>query len=203
MNKESHNLLMVFIKNPVLGKVKTRLAKTIGDEKALKVYRKLLEHTNQITKQVEANKAIFYSDFIDNDDFWLKEEFIKYTQEGELLGDKMSNAFAKAFNLGYKRVVVIGSDCFELNEEIISNAFKVLENNEAVIGPAKDGGYYLLGMQKHYKPLFENKTWSTENVLRDTLLDLATLNLTFKLLPTLSDIDEEKDLINYPNIIEE
>ncbi len=199
----NENLLMIFIKNPIRGKVKTRLASTIGDEKALKVYNKLLEHTHKIVSRVKVDKAVFYSDYISEDDFWKKLEFQKLLQKGENLGDKMSNAFITTFNMGYKRVVIIGSDCFEIDEDILTDAFRILEETEIVLGPAKDGGYYLLGMQKHHKQFFENKTWSAENVLLDTLLDISNLKLTFKLLPTLSDIDEEKDLINYPKILEQ
>lgn len=198
----SENLLMVFIKNPVLGKVKTRLAKTMGDEKALHVYQMLLDHTHKVAKRVNADKAVFYSDYINDDDIWKKDKFQQLMQKGGGLGERMSSAFIKAFNMGYKRVVIIGSDCFDLNEDIITDAFKILEENEVALGPAKDGGYYLLGMRSYYKQLFEHKTWSSENVLLDTLLDLSNLNLTFKLLPTLTDVDTERDLENYQNILE-
>lgn len=200
MNSES--LLMVFIKNPTLGNVKTRLAKTIGDEKALQIYFILLDHTQKVAKRVKANKAVFYSDFINNNDEWKKNGFIQLLQKGDDLGIKMTNAFSKAFNMGYKKVTIIGSDCLELNENIIENAFKLLDEHEVVMGPARDGGYYLLGMRNFYPTLFINKTWSKENVLLDTLLDLSNLDLSFKLLPTLSDVDEEKDLKLYPNILE-
>lgn len=193
---------MIFVKNPVLGKVKTRLAKTIGAEHALKVFQQLLEHTHQITSKVRAHKVVFYSDFIDTQDIWHEPEFQKMMQKGETLGDKMSNAFLKAFDLGYKRVVIIGSDNIEIDNNIIHNAFEILNVSEVVIGPAKDGGYYLLGMRNHHIQLFENKTWSTASVLNDTLADLKELNLTYKLLPTLSDIDVEADLLNYPIIID-
>lgn len=192
---------MVFIKNPVLGKVKTRLAKTIGDEKALSVYNLLLDHTHKVARRVNVDKAVFYSDFINGDDIWKKDKFQQLVQKGENLGDRMSTAFLKAFNMGYKKVVIIGSDCFDLDEDIITEAFNVLEENEVVLGPAIDGGYYLLGMRAFQGQLFKNKTWSSENVLLDTLLDLSNLNLSFKLLPTLTDIDQERDLEKYPNIL--
>ena len=197
---QSENLLMVFIKNPLPGKVKTRLAKTIGHEKALHVYQLLLDYTLMVAKSITADKAVFYSDYIDANDIWKRNNFLQFVQKGTELGDKMANAFIEAFTMGYKKVVIIGSDCFELNAGIISDAFKILGENEIALGPAKDGGYYLLGMKKYHEQLFKNKTWSTENVLRDTLQDLSNLNLTFKQLPILSDIDEEKDLDKYPNI---
>lgn len=198
----TEGLLMVFVKNPKRGQVKTRLAKTVGDEKALQVYRVLLDHTITIARRINFDKAIFYSDYIDETDMWRKEKFSQLVQEGNDLGERMYNAFEYAFSKKYKNVVIIGSDCLELNEHIITEAFDILENNEVVIGPAKDGGYYLLGMRKLYKELFINKQWSTENVLLDTLLDISRLNISMKLLPTLSDIDEEKDLEPHKNLFE-
>lgn len=199
---QSESLLMIFIKNPKLGAVKTRLAKTIGDEKALHIYFILLDHTHKVARRVNSDKVVFYSDFINNADEWRKDNFIQWLQKGETLGDKMSNAFLRAFKTGYKKVIIIGSDCLELNKDLIEDAFNLLDTKEVVLGPAKDGGYYLLGMKNFYATLFENKTWSSENVLLDTLLDLSNLDLSFKLLPTLSDIDDEKDLKAYPNILD-
>lgn len=196
------NLLMVFVKNPQRGKVKTRLAKTVGDEKALEIYKVLLDHTLTIAKRGNWDKAIFYSDYIDDTDMWNKAKFSQFVQEGNDLGERMLNAFKYAFSKQYKSVIIIGSDCLELNENIISDGFDLLKNNEVVIGPAKDGGYYLLGMRTLYKELFMNKQWSTENVLLDTLLDITKLDVSIKLLPTLSDIDEEKDLKMYQNLFE-
>jgi rSAM/selenodomain-associated transferase 1 len=203
MSMVSENILMVFIKNPVLGKVKTRLAKSIGDEKALHVYHLLLDHTQKTVRRINTDKAVYYSDYINEDDIWKNAEFQKFVQLGDNLGKRMSKAFLESFKMGYKKVVIIGGDCFELNEKIINDAFKILEENEVALGPAKDGGYYLLGMRNYYWQLFENKIWSTQTVLSDTLLDLSNLNLSFKLLPTISDVDDEKDLLNYPNILEQ
>ncbi len=195
-------LLMVFVKNLQRGRVKTRLAKTVGDEKALEVYRVLLDHTLTIAKRVDCDKAIFYSDYIEETDKWRKAKFNQFVQSGNDLGERMYNAFKQTFSNQYKSVVIIGSDCLDLNEHIITDAFDILYDNEIVIGPAKDGGYYLLGMRKLYKEFFINKHWSTENVLLDTLLDVSQLNVSMKLLPTLSDIDEEKDLEVHKNLFE-
>ena len=192
---------MIFVRNPELGKVKTRLAKTIGNEKALHIYNLLLDHTNNVVKRVNTDKAVFYSDYINSNDKWKNDGFLQLMQKGNELGEKMTNAFLKAFNLGYKKVIIIGSDCFDLDENIINQAFANLNDDEVVLGPAKDGGYYLLGMKAFYPSLFRNKAWSTESVLSDTLLDISKLNISFKLLPTLSDIDEEKDLKQYRNLI--
>lgn len=186
--------LIVFIKNPLLGKVKTRLAKTAGAEKALEVYQALLRHTRAVCEVVHAETFVFYHDFINKTDEWQK--FSRRLQTGNDLGEKMSNAFAEIFASGNSRVVIIGSDCMEISPAIIQDAFDSLHQHDVVIGPAADGGYYLLGMKQVHPQLFMNKTWSTETVLQQTVADVMVLNLSYKLLPVLHDIDEEKDLDN-------
>ena len=187
-------LLMIFIKNPVKGKVKTRLAKTIGEEKALSVYLQLLTHTCKETIQTEGVKKVFYSDKIEEKDLWDSAYFGKCVQEGNDLGERMYNAFRLGFAEGFTKIVIIGSDCPELSSDIIATAFSKLIENDFVIGPATDGGYYLLGMKKLAKEIFENKTWSTATVLQDTIDDLDKMKSSYYLLPVLSDVDEEKDL---------
>lgn len=185
---------MVFAKNPELGKVKTRLAETIGHEKALAVYLKLLEHTYAIADKIFADKAVFYSDRVEEFDILDYYKFPKFLQRGKDLGERMDRAFGEAFAQGYEKVVVIGSDCYELTSEIIADAFELLSDHNVVLGPAKDGGYYLLGMDRHYSHLFRDKKWSTSDVLLDTILDIKKMKRSYTLLPTLSDVDEEKDL---------
>jgi len=185
---------MIFAKNPEIGKVKTRLAKTIGDKKALMIYLKLLEHTHAIADRVFADKAIFYSEKVQDFDILDYYKFPKFLQKGKDLGDKMERAFGQAFGQDYEKVIIIGSDCFELSTEIIEDAFTALDDHNVVIGPAQDGGYYLLGMDRHYPHLFKGKNWSTEDVFLDTLLDVKKLKLSYSILPTLNDVDEEKDL---------
>ena len=188
-------LLMIFVRNPELGKVKTRLAKTVGDKRALEIYNDLLQYTRDVSTNCTSEKAVFYSHFIDDFDGWSNVVYQKFVQEGgNDLGVRMHNAFKLAFEKGYDIVVLIGSDCLELSTNDIEEAFFSLEKKDVIVGPAKDGGYYLLGMNKLYHQLFENKTWSSENVLLDTLLDIENLNLTYQLLDTLSDVDYEQDL---------
>ena len=191
---DRNNLLMVFAKNPDPGKVKTRLAKTIGEDKALAIYLKLLEHTYSIADKVFADKAVFYSDRVEEFDILDYYKFPKFLQKGNDLGERMDRAFGEAFAQGYEKVVIIGSDCYELTSEIIEDAFKLLDEINVVLGPASDGGYYLLGMDRHYSHLFRDKKWSTPDVLLDTILDTKKLKLSYTLLPTLTDVDEEKDL---------
>jgi uncharacterized protein len=186
--------LIIFVKNPEIGRVKTRLAKTIGDEQALSIYQKLLLYTKEITKGLNADKSVYYSEHIDNNDLWDNMLFSKHLQRGDDLGERMQNAFADAFAQGKERVIIIGSDCLELETYMIKEAFAVLENNDVVLGPAKDGGYYMIGMTAFLPTLFEDKNWSTDDLLMDTILDLKKMNAKYYLLKTLNDIDTIEDL---------
>jgi len=188
------NQLIIFAKNPVLGKVKTRLASTIGDKKALEVYKELLDHTCSIASKVDVEKKVYYSDFINNDDLWNNANFEQELQHGNDLGKRMSNAFKETFKSFNGKVVVIGTDCKELSTEIIDQAFSGLEYADIVIGPALDGGYYLIGMKSLEEKIFENIDWSTSAVLEQTIDKIDTKRLSFLLLKTLSDIDNEHDL---------
>lgn len=187
--------IIIFVRNPELGKVKTRLAATVGDETALDIYKQLLAHTLKVADTSDADKFVFYHDQIQQDDIWNKKGFYKKLQTGHSLGDKMNNAFASVFNEGYARVIIIGSDCLLLNTTIIDNAFADLQDKDTVIGPAKDGGYYLLGMKQIHAFLFENKAWSTNTVFSESLKDLQAHELTIGILPVLTDVDTEDDWI--------
>lgn len=190
---DEEDLLLIFARNPVPGKVKTRLARAIGADKALKVYLRLLEHSHKIADELECSKRVCYTESID--EFGLLDyfKFEKQLQEGDDLGDRMLNAFNTAFEDGFRRVVLIGSDCIELNSDILRDAFEGLITHDCVLGPATDGGYYLVGLNTMITPLFENKKWSTPDVLLDTLLDLQKADKSYVMLPTLSDIDTPED----------
>lgn len=190
------NALIIFIRNPVLGKVKTRLAAAIGDEKALLVYNRLLQHTHSITEKLPVTKFVYYADEIIIDDLW--NGFEKRIQRGKDLGERMQNAFAELFESGFTKVSIIGSDCLELNTEILQEAFESLNKADLVIGPVIDGGYYLLGTNRLIPELFINKIWSTDSVFIDTLTDAAVHRLAVHLLPMLNDIDNETDLRHSP-----
>ena len=151
------NLLMIFTRNPELGKVKTRLAKTIGNQKALEVYKFLLDKTKEVTQQVTADKAVYYSVKIRENDIWDATVFQKYQQYGDDLGERMQNAFEDAFKNGYEKVAIIGSDLFDITPNHIQTAFDKLDTNDVVIGPAEDGGYYLLACKKVHPKVFKNK----------------------------------------------
>ena len=188
--------LIIFAKNEVLGKVKTRLAATTGNDTALSVYKTLVEHTHGITRVLPVKKKLYYSDFIEQKDTWENEVFEKNLQQGTNLGMRMYNAFNKVFDEGYDDVAIIGTDCMELSSGIIMKSFEYLIFFDVVIGPAKDGGYYLLAMKAAHKELFENIRWSTENVLQQTLEICEQLGLSVQLLEELSDIDNEEDWLN-------
>ena len=197
MNKK--NLIIVFTRNPELGKVKTRLAKTVGASSALDIYTFLLEHTEIIIRNITSDKAVYYSEKIREGDLWDNNIYLKYLQEGDDLGEKMHNAFKNAFNKDYEKVVIVGSDLFDLKESHLLEAFQKLNTRDVVIGPAKDGGYYLLGMKQLHPILFKNKKWGAATVLESTLNDLQQEKV--KLLEALNDIDTFEDLQQQPELL--
>jgi rSAM/selenodomain-associated transferase 1 len=186
--------LIIFIRNPELGKVKTRLAKSIGEANALQVYKDLLLHTMKQSQHVGCDKFVFYDSAIVEGDIWNDEVYQKRIQSNGDLGYKMQTAFELLFDKGYTNCIIVGSDLFDLKTELIETAFTELYKNDSVLGPAEDGGYYLLGLKKMNKSLFQNKDWGTSTVFTDTLKDLQT-EKTY-LLQTLNDIDTFEDLMN-------
>ena len=187
----SKELIIVFVKNIVLGKVKTRLAKTIGDEAAFNIYSELVKITEKETTKADADRRIYFSDII-VDSKWLKDS--KYVQNGLDLGERMKNAFIEAFNDGYEKVILIGSDLPDISKDILNQGLSALNKNDVVFGPAEDGGYYLIGLTKPHYQVFNNKPWSKPNLLETTLNDLKNQNIKFTLLETLNDIDTFEDL---------
>lgn len=194
--------LIIFVKNAVAGKVKTRLAASIGDEKALEVYRLLLRFTYDLAKEVQAVKEVSYADESDQPDELIPEEFERTIQKGNDLGERMSHAFKSAIGDGHEYIVLIGSDCAELTPEIVEQAFLSLKVNNVVVGPAEDGGYYLIGMNGYYPELFKDIKWSTGEVLSKTVEKIRTMGLSFALLPKLNDVDDLEDWQNVKHMFE-
>ncbi len=186
--------LIIFVRKPQPGKVKTRLAAVIGAEAALAIYKKLLQHTCAVAQQINAGKAIFYAGEKVENDLWSGPDVFKYLQPETDLGHRMKTAFETVFKGGAGRAVIIGSDCPSLTANHLALAFAALEKNDVVIGPAADGGYYLLGMKRLHPELFQNIPWSTDRVYTDTIAVLQQLGLRYQTLETLTDVDEEKDL---------
>ena len=188
------SVLIIFVKNPALGKAKTRLAKTIGNKKALAIYELLLARMKQIVFDLDIDIQVHYTEFIDKNDLWDNKRFDKDIQVIAGLGEKMHHAFSKVFEQGYQKACIIGSDCYDLTSELINRAFDALNDNDFVVGPSGDGGYYLLGMKQLEPQLFQNKTWSTASVYPDTIKDFQSMGSSYFSLPMISDVDVEADL---------
>ncbi len=194
----SKKLLVIFVKNIKLGKVKTRLAKTVGDDNAFTIYKALVEVTENATENIDVDKRIYFSDAI-VDEKWLNN--VKSVQKGNDLGERMSNAFQDGFKDGYENIVLIGSDLPNISADIIHDGFKALNDNEVAFGPAEDGGYYLIGMSKFQNCIFEDKAWSTSNLLEETLSELKQKKIEVSLIETLNDIDTFEDLEAHPEFL--
>ena len=177
--------------------VKTRLGKEIGDEAALQVYLRLLAHTRHVAEHVEASRFLFYINEISEDD-WSISKFEKRLQVQGDLGEKMKAAFREVFEAGFEKAIIIGSDCPEISNVIIDDAFHHLDNYDVVLGPANDGGYYLMGMNTLHDSIFDLKAWSTDQVISETVSRILQSNLSFSLIQELVDIDTLDDLKNYP-----
>lgn len=193
------NALITFLKNPERGKAKTRLAAGIGPDAALEAYIELLSHTRNVALAVDAKRFLFYKDEIWKDE-WKEDAFEKHLQPSGNLGEKMKAAFQFVFDQSAAKVAIIGSDCGELQPELITEAFNKLETHDVVIGPAEDGGYYLLAMKQAEDFLFENKSWSTEELLKETIADLKKQGKTFFLLKELYDIDTIQEWKRWKNL---
>jgi hypothetical protein len=190
------NCLIIFTRNPEMGKGKRRLAATIGDRAAFEIYKYLLKHTRSITTNLQVTKQVWYSEKVHFEDQWDNEIYEKYVQVGDDLGDRMNYAFAKAMQQ-HSKVIIIGSDLYDLSQVDIETAFESLDDHHAVIGPATDGGYYLLGFKNQVpKHIFSNKNWGTDTVLTETLKDLQSIN--YATLAPRNDVDLYEDIKDLP-----
>ena len=188
------NTIIVFAKNPEWGKVKTRLAATIGNDKALEAYKLLVKHTESVIESTNIPVAVYFTNYIDEQESFGFANGKKHIQIAGDLGAKMKQAFEEQFNAGHNKVVIVGTDCYELRKEHLIQAFEALDTNNVVIGPANDGGYYLLGMNSYIPALFDGIHWSTETVLDETIAVIKKLNKQYTLLETLVDVDNEDEL---------
>jgi len=189
---EKKQLLIVFVKNILMGKVKTRLAKTIGDVGAFEVYKELVDITENETDRLEdVDIHVYFSDQVIESKWPGKQKFV---QQGENLGKRMQNAFQHGFDLGYNKIIGVGSDLPDLNADIMNEGLEALATTETVFGPSEDGGYYLIGMRKMVDCVFENKPWSTDQLLNITLSELDSKGISCSTLATLNDIDTIEDL---------
>ncbi|MBI3141794.1 MAG: TIGR04282 family arsenosugar biosynthesis glycosyltransferase [Bacteroidetes bacterium] len=194
MNSRS-NALVIFTKNPVLGKVKTRLAKSIGENMALRVYMQLLKHTREITQELDiCEKKLFYDEFIPAKDNWKDDEYDKFLQGPGDLDAKISRALKIMFDEGYEKVIIMSPDCPELTSLRLKQAFTLLDAKDFVIGPLKDGGYYLLGMKRYEPQVVEGIEYGNGTAYMETIRRIESLGMSHKALPETYDVDHERDI---------
>jgi len=191
INNQNDNLILIFTRYPTPGKTKTRLIPALGAEKAAILQKQMTEFVIKEVKKVHCPFIICYTGATEKEmKKWLGENLYYLEQRGENLGERLTRAFHYGFKLGYKKIVAIGIDCIELRANILQKAFDLLDKTDCVIGPADDGGYYLIGTKKYQPELFEDIDWGTEKVFKQTVNKIKN----YKLLPKLKDIDYPEDI---------
>jgi len=189
-------LLIIFTKNPTLGRVKTRLAQTLGDEKALSVFKKLLAQAAKTASNWGGDVWVFYADFLAEKDLWSAVANQKFLQKGDGLGERMAHAFEMGL-ASYTKVVLIGTDIPSISTQVIDDAFSKLGQHDFVIGPTFDGGYFLIGMSEYHAYVFQEMEWSTSSVFVQTKNKIRQHNHSLASLEPLTDIDYERDLVGF------
>jgi rSAM/selenodomain-associated transferase 1 len=198
VNVSDATTLIVFVKAPRHGAVKTRLAKTLGASAALDIYNNLVRSvlgTFSEHRQLE----VCYSpdDALDEIKPWLRPNWTARPQGPGDLGQKMFRSFCYAFGHGTRKAIIIGSDCPELTTQDIQQAAASLDHHDLVLGPSEDGGYWLIGLKKTQSELFQNMPWSTYKVLDETIRRATALKLRIYALRVLRDIDTADDWNDY------
>jgi len=189
--------LIIFLRLPERGKVKTRLAATVGDDLALQIYNHLVSSALKLASLSGIKVYLFFNGGLPPEAGRVADFSYHIQSDGDL-GMKMAQALSMVLN-HHEKAVVIGSDCPDLSVSILMESFSRLEDNSIVLGPATDGGYYLLACKKVYPTLFEDISWSTSAVLNQTIEKIKKEYLSYTLLEKLSDIDTEEDWIRYTN----
>lgn len=189
------NLLIIFAKRPLLGFVKTRLANSIGDKAALMIYKKLLSDTIHTAQSNLWTTKVFWDDVPCKASHEINLPSYEYEiQKGEDLGERMSNAHKLAFERGYEKSIIIGADIAGIIPSYLENAFYKLSEFPLVIGPAEDGGYWLIGEATFEPKIFTGIRWSSEYVYSDTINIMNMGNMKFEIIECLNDIDTLEDL---------
>ena len=186
------SIIIVLAKAPIMGEVKTRIGKNIGMDRSKWIYEQLLSHTSNVTKKTKIMTVLFKNKNNKKLENLFKHSVKSKLQLGENLGEKMANALQWAFKKKYKKIVLIGTDLWTLNEKTITNSFKLLDKCDLVIGPSYDGGYFLIGMKNPDENIFKNIPWSTNNVLEKTILKIKDRKISF--LEIAKDIDSFSDV---------
>lgn len=191
-------IVLMFVKSPEKGKVKSRLSFRINEKTVLNLYKCFVKDLLRTLKKGSFHFSIcFYpSDAKDKMIDWLGKRYSYVPQKGRNLGERMKNGFTFSFSKGYKYVIIIGSDSPDLSNEIIEAAFHSLKLRDAVIGPSFDGGYYLIGFKAgtFLPKIFEQIRWGSETVFNDTLNIFKKNNYKIRILPKRIDIDRHDDL---------
>jgi len=192
-----HNILGVCAKYPEPGRVKTRLARDIGDAGAMRVYKTIAEMVLRKTAPDKGDyrRILFYSPSAMKGRFeeWLPGERL-LPQRGRDIGEKMKNALMDLLTRGAEKAAVVGVDLPDLDRDIIKQSFLELDSADIVIGPALDGGYYLIGMKMLFPELFRGIPWSSDKVFEETIETIHKLKLNCSILGPLSDVDTVEDL---------
>ncbi len=191
--------LIIFARYPEIGKVKTRLIPDLSAEAATVIYQELAEYTLNQARSLRLIRNIaievwFTGGTEDQMKAWLGDDLDYQIQVGETLGDRLIYALQSTIQRGSKSILIIGTDCPELDAQILNQGFSQLQNHDLVLGAATDGGYYLIGLQKFIPELFMHIPWSTSEVLAKTLNIAQALGMSQFILPTLTDVDTAQDL---------
>lgn len=191
--------LIIFARYPEIGKVKTRLIPDLAPEAATNIYKEMAEFTLQQARDLRLLRNVsidvwFTGGTEDQMKAWLGDDLAYQIQVGETLGDRLIYALQSTIQRGSKSILIIGTDCPELDAQILNQGFSQLQNHDLVLGAAADGGYYLIGLQKFLPELFMHIPWSTSEVLAKTLNIAQEMGLSQFILPTLTDVDTVKDL---------
>ena len=186
--------LIIFVKAPRVGAVKTRLGKSIGAEAACAAYRKMVAQlVARLSDQCEVILRFTPDDARAEIEPWLQPGWRAAPQGPGDLGARLMQSFAEAFAQGAQRVIVIGSDCPSVTSNDIEAAKQSLATHDVALGPARDGGYWLIGLRRSQDDLFEDMAWSTDTVLNETLRRADQAELRVQQLRELSDIDTAAD----------
>jgi rSAM/selenodomain-associated transferase 1 len=188
------NALVIFVKNARRGHVKTRLASSLGEDKALAIYLALCERVRNVCLGFSGKCYVYYSEYIPSEpDLWFDDFFIKRKQDPVIdLGLRMKAAFNELLPV-HSSVILIGTDIPHLTTNILEESILLLKNTDVILGPSDDGGYYLIGIKKTNDYLFQNMTWSIDTVLSESIQRIGKKNKTYNLLKTLPDIDTAED----------
>jgi len=195
---------LVFVKAPEKGKVKTRISKIVGPEIALNVYKRFAVDLIETLQNIDCNITICYHPSHAESCMtrWLGNSYKYLAQKGNNIGERMANAFIRSFSEGFHRVILVGADIPDLTAKIIDEAFSSLQKYPAVIGPALDGGYYLIGFDsKTFIPdVFQDISWGTDRVHEQTLTVFDKKSFQVHMLPIWRDIDTYEDLVHFYKI---